>query len=186
VICNNNQATIVATGLIWPAPSHHVWDTLHKRLDMVKRMHRDMALTIQWTPGHVGIAGNKAADVEAKEASHTGSSPANRLLAPLRHTLPHSKSATVQEFHRKPKQRAVCFWRKSERYTQMRDIDPSIPSSKYWKAISGLPCKHASLLTQLYTGHVPLNAHLHHIGKAETPLCPACHQHEETVHHYIL
>jgi ribonuclease HI len=91
----DNQATIVATGLIWPAPSHHVWDILHKRLDMVKRMHRDMALTIRWTPGHMGIAGNEAADVEVKEASQTGSSPANRLPAPLRHTLPHSKSAAV-------------------------------------------------------------------------------------------
>ncbi|KII84396.1 hypothetical protein PLICRDRAFT_66227, partial [Plicaturopsis crispa FD-325 SS-3] len=28
--------------------------------------------------------------------------------------------------------------------------------------------------------------YLHRIRKAESPLCPACHQREETVHHFLV
>lgn len=39
---------------------------------------------------------------------------------------------------------------------------------------------------QLRTGHAPLNKHLHTIGKADTPICPACNEHRETVMHYLV
>ncbi|KAF8224647.1 hypothetical protein L208DRAFT_1310070, partial [Tricholoma matsutake] len=41
-------------------------------------------------------------------------------------------------------------------------------------------------LMQLHTGHAPLAKHLHHIGKADSPTCPACQQNKETVEHLIL
>ncbi|KAF8802975.1 hypothetical protein BYT27DRAFT_7110958, partial [Phlegmacium glaucopus] len=46
--------------------------------------------------------------------------------------------------------------------------------------------KHTSILTQLRTAHIPLAKHLHRMGKAESPLCPTCHEHDETVIHFIL
>ena len=46
--------------------------------------------------------------------------------------------------------------------------------------------KKTSIVTQLITGHAPLNKHLHRIGKAGLPLCPSCHEHEETIPHFIL
>jgi ribonuclease HI len=70
-----------------------MWDIFHKQLDMVWNKHRNVDLTIRWTPGHAGIEGNKAADEEAKRALQIGSSPHNELPTPLRHTMPHSKSA---------------------------------------------------------------------------------------------
>ncbi|KAJ3709966.1 hypothetical protein C8R42DRAFT_597923, partial [Lentinula raphanica] len=41
-------------------------------------------------------------------------------------------------------------------------------------------------LTQLQTGHIPLQKHLNHIGKAESPICPCCRNNNETVRHYLL
>ncbi|KAG1810870.1 uncharacterized protein BJ212DRAFT_1250973, partial [Suillus subaureus] len=38
----------------------------------------------------------------------------------------------------------------------------------------------------LRTGHAPLNKHLHHIRKSDSPSCPHCPGVNETVHHYLL
>ena len=34
-------------------------------------------------------------------------------------------------------------------------------------------------------GHIPLQAHLHRIGKVDSLTCPKCHKVDETVHHYL-
>jgi hypothetical protein len=36
------------------------------------------------------------------------------------------------------------------------------------------------------TGHAPLAKHLYRIGKANSPTCPACQQHEEMIEHLLL
>jgi zinc-binding in reverse transcriptase len=77
------------------------------------------------------------------------------------------------------------LWQKSKCYDRMKKSDPAAPSSKYVDLITGLPSKHASILTQLRTGHVPLAKHLFRIGKADSPVCPACQQADETIQHYI-
>ncbi|KIJ55738.1 hypothetical protein M422DRAFT_151551, partial [Sphaerobolus stellatus SS14] len=41
-------------------------------------------------------------------------------------------------------------------------------------------------LTQLRTGHVPLNHHLHQIWAWETTFCMHCETKRETVFHYIM
>ncbi|KAJ3897958.1 hypothetical protein F5879DRAFT_761292, partial [Lentinula edodes] len=40
-------------------------------------------------------------------------------------------------------------------------------------------------LTQLRTGHIPLQRHLHRIGKADSPTCPCCKHGNKTVMHYL-
>ncbi|KAF8583178.1 hypothetical protein K439DRAFT_1349355 [Ramaria rubella] len=42
------------------------------------------------------------------------------------------------------------------------------------------------MLTQLRTGHVPLNHHLHRIGAWETPFCAHCKTKREMVFHFIM
>ncbi|KAF8986392.1 hypothetical protein BDQ17DRAFT_1259690, partial [Cyathus striatus] len=54
-----------------------------------------------------------------------------------------------------------------------------------------LPRKLTSLITQMITGHIALNYHLHRIGKVESPFCGKCtHQilygSYITVEHYVL
>jgi hypothetical protein len=43
----DNQAAIIATSSIKPAPSHYIWDELHKHLRRTKRVHRDMQLLVR-------------------------------------------------------------------------------------------------------------------------------------------
>ena len=42
-----------------------------------------------------------------------------------------------------------------------------------------------SLIIQLRTGHVLLNAYLHRISKMDQPLCQLCERGNKTVHHYL-
>ena len=77
-------------------------------------------------------------------------------------------------------------WRKSPRYARLAAIDPALPSASYLKLITKLPRKHAAILFQLRTGHAPLAKHLVRLGKADTPICPSCRMHDDTVDHFLL
>ena len=182
----DNQAAIIATSSIRPGPSHYIWDIFHQQLNTALRAHVDLDLLICWTPGHSDIAGNEQADEEAKKAAEEGSSTNNKLPKPLRGPLPRSKSAACQAHHGKLKRVAAKQWRKSPRYQHIEHIDSSLPSKTFLKLIAPLPRNQAALLTQLRTGHVPLAKHLHCISKADSPICPCCREHEETVEHYLI
>ncbi|KAE9395065.1 hypothetical protein BT96DRAFT_826774, partial [Gymnopus androsaceus JB14] len=54
------------------------------------------------------------------------------------------------------------------------------------KLSRGLPRKLLSILTQLRTGHIPLQKHLFNIKCAGTPTCPCCGNHPETIYHYLM
>ena len=56
----------------------------------------------------------------------------------------------------------------------------------FLKLVDDLPKRHAAILFQLRTGHVPLNKHLHRISKVDSPKCPHCPNATETVLHYLL
>ncbi|KAG2030843.1 hypothetical protein BDR03DRAFT_973975 [Suillus americanus] len=38
----------------------------------------------------------------------------------------------------------------------------------------------------LRTNHAPLNKHLHHIRKSDSPYCAHCPDKEETTHHFLI
>ena len=66
-------------------------------------------------------------------------------------------------------------------------IDGNLPSDNYLHIINQLRRNQASLLTQLRTGHIPLNVILHWIKRSETSDCPHCRNGiRETVHHFLL
>jgi hypothetical protein len=80
------------------------------------------------------------------------------------------------------KVRARHLFTRSPRFAKLQRIDPGAPSHGFRKLTAQLPRKHASILIQLRSGNVPLNCHLHKIGKVVSFLCPACGEREETVH----
>lgn len=129
---------------------------------------------------------NERADEEVKKAAKGDSSPDEQLPIQCRGTLPISKAAAQQSFFKDLKIEAAKTFAKSPRSKKLHEIDPSGPSPRYQKITNALPRRHASLLIQLRTGHIPLNKHLHGIGKAESPICPGCRGREETVHHFLL
>lgn len=65
----DNQAAIMAIGLTCLVPSHYLWDILHECLQMFRNQHKNLDLNIRWTPGHMGLEGNKATDEEARAAA---------------------------------------------------------------------------------------------------------------------
>ena len=89
----DNTVAISATHTIKPSPSHHIWDLFHRRVTLTYNKHKSADILVKWTPGHMGIIGNKKVDEEAKKAARDGLSPNDTLPAPLRKTLPRSKSA---------------------------------------------------------------------------------------------
>ncbi|KZT28198.1 hypothetical protein NEOLEDRAFT_1045762, partial [Neolentinus lepideus HHB14362 ss-1] len=54
------------------------------------------------------------------------------------------------------------------------------------KAVSGLRRPQASLIMQLRSGHVPLNAYLNRIGATTSQYCDHCPGIPEDVHHFVL
>jgi hypothetical protein len=169
-----------------PNPGHYIIDTLHENFKALKKKHPNINITIRWTPGHEGIEGNENADEEAKKVITAGSSDVNTLPKMLKKPLPHSKSAIRWAYSEKLKKCAQKLWEMSPQYEQMKKTEPKAPSNRYLELIAPLPRKIASILMQLRIGHIPLAKHLHHIGKAESPICPECSQNEETVEHFLV
>ena len=100
--------------------------------------------------------------------------------------LPHSKSAAKQAHRAKTQAEIQHTQICSKWYAWMKYMDPWSPSPDYVHLISSFPRKTPSIITQLHTGHIPINKYLFHIGKAPMPICPICHQSNETVLHYLL
>jgi len=102
---------------------------------------------------------------------------------PLPHSIPALRHTNLTQLRHKWKRR----WKKSLRYRFASRIDNSLPSNSYLKLINGLDRSQSALLTQLCTGHSPLNQHLFRIRRSETPVCPHCRGiTPETVTHYLL
>src|ERR1700761_4614550 len=101
-------------------------------------------------------------------------------------SLPRSATAAKECFRKLLHKEASEMFAKSPRYQRIYSIDPSMPSNQYRRLTADLSRSKLALLTQLRTGHAPLNKHLHRISRSESPLCPKCHQEDETVKHFIL
>ena len=67
----------------------------------------------------------------------------------------------------------------------MDKINAKLPSHSFLAATNHLSRAEMSVLMQLRTGHIPLNAFLRRIGRADSPTCPACQHTNEMIHHYL-
>ena len=77
------------------------------------------------------------------------------------------------------------IWKQSPWYSRLAKIDPSFPSNKYQKLTLELSWAQSSLIMQLRSGHVLLNAYAYRISKLDQPTCTPCKSSEEMVHHYL-
>jgi len=146
--------------------------------------------TLKWVAAHKGVAGNERVDEEAKRAAQGDSSPPEELPPALQKRLPTSASAVKQKFTDKLKVRWAETWKTSPRYARFQHINTDFPFNKFRKINNALSRPQASLLTQLQTGHVPLNSYLYRIKKSGTRRCESCWavgqiETVETVVHYL-
>lgn len=148
-------------------------------------------LSLRWISGHTEVMGNEEADKLAKDAAQGESSPHDQLPPLLRRPLPYSATARKQVYTTKINNMWVDLWSTSPRKERMDRIDPDFPFKKFTQIQYKLSKAQSSLLIQLRSGHIPLNAHLHRLGCAETNKCPACDERrggaraKETVIHYL-
>jgi ribonuclease HI len=148
-------------------------------------------LNIHWISSHSKVRGNEKVDELAKEAANGTSSEGNRLPQILRDRLPASASAAKQAFHGKLKAKWEDSWVESERGIRFATIDDDFPFNSFRKRAHSLNRSQASLMTQIRSGHFPLNSYLFKINKVESDLCQACLEGEdnrqcrETVKHFL-
>ena len=150
--------------------------------------HSKYALTMRWMAGHEGIAGNEAADKEAKLAAEGKRSEKHSLPPYLRKPLPTNASAVKQAHQMDLKRKWTDEWRASHRGRNVVQIDNSMPSSKFLKLISQreLSRTAASCTAQFRLTHTPVNQYLFRIGKVDSARCPACGDEQETTEHLLL
>jgi ribonuclease HI len=187
VIAMDNQAAIQTTREEHAVSGQYLINALHEQMDAIGAGSRGRSkATIRWVPGHKGIGGNERADEEAKKAARGESTSDSDTPISCRGELPTSRTAELQRHHKALKAQAKEMFQRSPRARFAHEIDPTMPSTAFTKLCRGLSRRHSSILIQLRTGHAPLNKYLHKIGKADSPICPACHNTEETVHHFLI
>ncbi|KAK6977090.1 hypothetical protein R3P38DRAFT_2470677, partial [Favolaschia claudopus] len=88
--------------------------------------------------------------------------------------LPVSRAAVIAAGTKAFATKWAEEWKTSPRYTRIASFDSPNPSSAITKLYQNLSPPQCSLITQLRTGHIELNAHLFRFHLAPSPLCPHC------------
>ena len=99
--------------------------------------------------------------------------------------MPYSLTTLGGSFQADLWEQWKSLWAKSPQRGCMDKIDTKLPSHSFLAATNHLSRAETSVLMQLRTGHIPLNAFLHRIGWADSPTCPVCQHTDETIHHYL-
>jgi ribonuclease HI len=186
----DNQAAIKAFQSDLRNPAHNAAREIIRLGTMLKKTTRqkNYLLVLRWTAGHVGISGNELADREAKKTAAGLSFNKKLLPTYLRHPLTVNPSAVRQKIIMEIKQCWKNKWRNSKRGQIASSIDHKTPSAHFLHMISNanITRRSASLITQLFITHIPLNEYLKRFKIADSARCPACGASLETVKHYLL
>src|SRR5271155_3419445 len=168
------------------ASASYIIEEIYKLVNTLVLLYPRADFTIRWTPGHIGLIGNEVADIEAKKAADSSTNNINSRFGILKKPLPISRTAHRQrltESANRAQRRALQL---SPRFQRIYRFDASMPSDRYRKLIATLLKRFASILTQLRTNHVPLQAYLYRFKLVNSPICPQCNEHPETVVHYLI
>ena len=182
----DNQALIKRHANHARGPASYVTEEVYKLVSSLAARYPRATFTVRWTPGHSGLTGNEAADVEAKKAADGPTNNSRCHFGILAKPLPISRSAhrhrltelVVRAYHR--------AFHSNPRAQRILRFDESMPSSRFRKDTATLPKRFTSILTQLRTNHAPLQAYLHRFKIVNSPTCPQCNVHPETVTHYLM
>ena len=189
-IGTDNQAALEAYDSSMRKPAHNAAREALRLGNMLQKNTRskDYQLTLRWTAEHAGIPGNEIADKEAKKAAEGTHSDKSLLPVYLRRKLTINPSAIQQRLYAETKRAWTNKWRTSKKGQSFAKIDKNTPSPHFLRSISNtnISRKAASIVTQLVTGHIPLNEYLYRFKLINSARCPACGTGSETVRHFLL
>jgi hypothetical protein len=184
-ICVDSQAAIKHHNTRIKTSAEYIFSGIHKLASEIKTVFPNVKLKVRWTPGHAGIQGNEAVDAEAKKAAENPESNVNARFGILARSLPVSLSAHLQKLKETAKVKRIRSFREGPRFHRMAAFDRSMPSKKFIKSTAKFPRRFVSILTQLRTNHVPLQAYLHRFKLVDSPTCQQCFSAPETVSHFL-
>ncbi|KAK6972214.1 hypothetical protein R3P38DRAFT_2418296, partial [Favolaschia claudopus] len=179
----DNQAAITALATRPNNPGQYLVRTFHDQLAKLSS-----TVHVAWVPGHKDVEGNEMADSEAKTAATGGASsntPLTRAIRTLKHQLPASAAALRAQEKTSMRGRWSKQWADSRRGVKQRRFDTRPPGRTVLRFYKDRSRQSASIITQLRTGHIGLNAFLHRIHAVDSPNCPRCGT-PETVSHFLL
>src|SRR5271168_3360260 len=182
----DNQAAIMRHTNRERSSASYIMDEIYKLASSLVVAYPSVALTVRWTPGHSGLEGNEAADAEAKKAADGPTNNVNSHFGILTKTLPISRSAHKFRLREIANRAYFRAFQESPRAQKTKRFDSSMPSNRFRKITAFLPKRFASILMQLRTNHAPLQAYLHRFKIVDSPTCPQCNEHPETVSHYLI
>lgn len=143
----------------------------YKMLRCLQQSHPSMNVTVRWCPGHQDIPGNTKADKIANSLA---------------------KQELPANFPNSPNTAAFLAAIKEWRTTQTEHFDdkdrkrlghPPQPQ-RHLKALGHLLKHEVAAITQLRSGHAPLNAHLSRFKQLLDPVCD-CQEGIETTDHFL-
>jgi ribonuclease HI len=158
-------------------------------INLLKKMRTNWphcAIHFYWIPSHVGVPGNEAANITAKEATGWHQYGDTGEHAP-----------TLDSLEPIPTQLAVDQWVKAQTKEQWNE---DWTTSAYGKGLcqwlpqlmlksldlyTGLMHKESTVLIQLRTGKIGFQAYLHSIGISNNALCH-CSQDAQTIKHILI
>ena len=184
LIALNNQAVIQALQNNRSQPAQHLLDYVHVFIWQLKCKCRNLHIHLEWVPGHMDIKGNELADEHAKRAATGDISHTEDLPDLLKKCLPVSIAALKANWKKSIPQRWRKAWLNLPRHAKISQIDSRMPNRQIYRTLSSLPRRATSILIELRTGHVSLNAFLKKIKASDSALCKKCRQPETVVHYF--
>ncbi|PPR06917.1 hypothetical protein CVT24_011000 [Panaeolus cyanescens] len=133
-------------------------------------------IAIRWIPGHKGVAGNERADEVVKETEEGRRHPTDKTELPefLTGSQPINAEAERKAYAKELMKMWNKRWRKAKKRREGGTMEENVLLDEFQKVAKELTRPQISLLIQARSDHLPLNARLYMIRKAETSKCPRC------------